>query len=131
MRRLDFEAVVGYVPTPDVGTGKYLVDILFQVGPTRAEGPLEESALEPWERRRGIELAPWQADAILSMSRAYLAESHSAKDISAQPPWPPAVRMWQWVTGKRAENAAKEAREAAQRAAERQTKGKPRNVNRK
>lgn len=118
MRRLDFEEVMGQVPMPDIGTGKFLVDVLFQVGPTRPDGPLEESNLEPWERRRGIELKPWQADAVLAMSRAYMTESHRAGHHNAIPPWEPAVRMWQWVQGKKAENAAKEAKEAQQRAAE-------------
>lgn len=107
---------------PDIGTGKFLADILFQVGPSKADGPLDESSLEPWERRRGIELLPWHADAILAMSRAYTAESHAAKSISAPSPWPPAVRMWQWVQGKKAENAAKEARATAQRTEELNTK---------
>lgn len=97
MRRLEVEEVLGRVPMPDIGAGKFLVDILFQVGPTRADGPLEESALEPWERRRGIELAPWHADAILAMSRAYMAESHRASHWNAFPPWPPAVKMWKYV----------------------------------
>lgn len=131
MRRLDVEEVLEQAPMPDIGTGKFLVDILFQVGPTKADGPLEESALEPWERRRGIELLPWHADAILTMSRAYMAESHAAKSVSAPPPWPPAVRMWQWVQGKKAESAAKRAKEAAQRAAEMKTKEQSRNGNRK
>lgn len=120
MRRVEVEEVLGYVPAPDIGAGKFLVGILFQVGPTKAEGPLEESALEPWEKRRGIELKPWQADAILAMSRAYLAESHAAGQWNAIPPWPPAVRMWQWVQGKKA---------ATQRAAELE-KEKMRNGNR-
>lgn len=110
------EEVLGFVPAPDVGTGKYLVDILFQVGPTKAEGPLEESALEPWERRRGIELQPWQADAILSMSRAYLAESHNAAHWNAFPPWQPAVKMWKYVRDQR-------------HAPAKQTEEKPRNGN--
>lgn len=97
MRRLDIEEVLGYVPAPDIEFGQYLVDILFQVGPTKADGPLEEAALEPWERRRGIELQPWQADAILAMSRAYLSEMHAAGHWNAFPPWPPAVRMWKYV----------------------------------
>lgn len=101
MRRLEIEEVLGYVPAPDMGTGKFLVDILFQIGPTRAEGPLEESALEPWERRRGIELEPWQADAILAMSRAYLTESHTAGHWNAFPPWQPAVKMWKYVRDQR------------------------------
>lgn len=121
--------MAGRVPMPDIGEGRYMVDILFQIGPTKAEGPLDESVLEPWERRRGIELAPWQADAIVMMSRAYMSETHRATQQNAPPPWEPAVRMWQWVQGKKAENAAKEAKAAAQRTAE-INKEQPRNGNR-
>lgn len=118
MRRHDFEEVMGHVPMPEIGTGKFLVDILFQVGPAKGDGPIEESVLESWERRRGIELKPWQADAILMMSRAYMSETHKASRWNAPPPWPRAAGMWRWVQNKKAESAAKEAKAAEQRAKE-------------
>lgn len=112
MRRLDMEDMLGYVPQPNIGSGKYLVDILFQVGPVMGESPLHEGALEPWERRRGIELAPWQAEAVVLMSQAYMTEMHAAKEPAARPPWEPAAPIWRWITGKRAEQAAEQGRKA-------------------
>lgn len=97
MRRLDIEDILGYVPAPDVELGQYLIEILFQVGPTKGEMPLCEGDLEPWERRRGIELAPWQADLLVDLSRAYMAESHAARDWGAIPAWPKARNMWKYV----------------------------------
>lgn len=130
MRRLDVEEVLGYVPAPDIQEGAYLVDILFQVGPTKVEGPISELDLVPWERRRGVELQPWQAEAVVAMSRAYMAETHTAREIAAPPPWPPAVSVWRRVTSKRSEEAAATARKTAEAMANR-TEGNKRNGNRK
>jgi hypothetical protein len=89
--------VLGRVPSPPLPECMYLVDILFAVGPTRGDGPLYEEHLQAWETRRGIELDPWQADVILEMSRAYLAESYAAREYNSLPPWPPARNMWKYV----------------------------------
>lgn len=97
MRRLDIEDVLGEVPAPEIEDGQDLINILFQVGPTKGEMPLCEGDLEPWERRRGIELAPWQADLVVDLSRAYMVESHSARDWGAIPAWPKARNMWKYV----------------------------------
>lgn len=89
------------MPEPDLEYGMHLVLILFQIGPAKAEGPLEERDLESWERRRGIQLAPWQADLVVSMSRAYVGEMHAAKEPSAIAPWPKARNMWKYVCDNR------------------------------
>lgn len=83
---------------PEVEGVDHLASILFRVGPVRKEEPITEQDLESWERRRGIELAPWQADLLVDASRAYLSEMHAARKISAAPPWPPAIKMWKYVT---------------------------------
>lgn len=97
MRRLDIEEVLGEIEAPHVPAGQYLLDILFQVGPVRGEGPVYEEHLQAWERRRDIELAPWEADMVLELSRAYLSEMHAARERNALPVWPPAVKMWKYV----------------------------------
>lgn len=97
MRRLDIEEVLGEIEAPQVDHGQYLLDVLFDVGPVRGEGPLYEEHLEPWERRRGVELHPWEADMVLDLSRAYLTEMHAAREWNALPCWPPAVKMWKYV----------------------------------
>lgn len=89
---------------PQVEEGMYLIDLLYKVGPIRGEMPLFESDLEPWERRRGVELKPWQADLVIDLSQEYLKQSYLARDPSALSPWPPAQRMWMHVTGKMHEN---------------------------
>lgn len=85
--------------------GAHLVQILFKIGPARAEAPIDEAAIEIYERRRGIELEPWQADALVLMSKAYLGEVHAAQKNDAPPPWPEAVKMWHYVRNTRAEQS--------------------------
>lgn len=82
---------------PELEAGMYLIDVLFKIGPIRGEMPLVEADLEPWERRRGVELCPWQADLILDMSKAYMSEMYAAKEISALAPWPKARGIWKYV----------------------------------
>lgn len=111
MRRKDVEDILGDVPAPKITAGQFLIDILFQVGPFRGELPLCEGDLEPWERRREIDLLPWQAELIVEMSKAYMDEMHKAKDVSALCPWPPGVKMWMHVTSKK--NAPPQKKETA------------------
>lgn len=100
MRRLDVQDVLNRVPMPEVDA-MYLVDVLFKVGPIKGEMPLTEGDLEPWERRRGIELAPWQAELLVDMSQAYLQNMHAGREMSALSPWPKAMKMWRYVMDKK------------------------------
>lgn len=88
---------MGRVPAPPLEDGMYLVDILFKIGPVKHEAPLSEGDIEPWERRRGIQLAPWQAELIVDMSKAYLGEMYNARHISSLCPWPPGRNVWKYV----------------------------------
>jgi hypothetical protein len=88
---------VGFVPMPELEGGLYLVDVLFRVGPVRNESALTEADLEPWERRRGIEMEPWQADLIVDMSRAYFGEMHAARSRTAPCPWPHGQKIWKFT----------------------------------
>lgn len=103
MRRLDFLEVLDRVPMPEIDAGMYLIDALFKVGPVAGENPISEADLDSWERRRGVEFEPWEAEAVVAMSRAYLGEMHAAREANAEPPWPEAVRMWQYVKNAMAE----------------------------
>jgi hypothetical protein len=101
MRRVEIEDVLGELEMPEVPGGEYLLAILWKVGPVKSEAPLTEQDLWYWEERRGIKLEPWQADTIVEMSRAYLAEMYSARNWNAIPPWPPARNMWKYVRDQR------------------------------
>lgn len=94
---MDIEDILDDVPMPDLTAGEYLLDILFYIGPVRGELPLSEDDFDSWERRRGIELEPWEAEQLVQLSRAYMSEMQSARSISALAPWPKAQKMWKYV----------------------------------
>lgn len=93
---------------PDLQAGMYLVDLLFKVGPIRGEMTLVEADLEPWERRRGVTLHPWQADMVLDMSKTYMSQMHAAREVSAMSPWPKARSMWKYVMDEKHKKAEAE-----------------------
>lgn len=90
---------------PPLSQGEYLVDLLFRIGPVKKDGALEGPDLRDWEYLMGIELSPWEAEALAKMSNGYAAEMHAAVKPDAPPPWPAAVPMWRWVKNQKAERA--------------------------
>lgn len=88
---------------PDMPGAEYLLERLFWGGPVKKDGPLEEMDVEARGRLLGIEWEPWEAEALLRMSQGYFGEMQTASKWDAPPPWPDAVRMWQWVRNQRAE----------------------------
>jgi hypothetical protein len=80
---------------PPVEWGLYLVEYLFEIGPTMAagmgNGPLMPSEIEAAQRLLGILLEPWEARLLLRLSREYLEESHRATEQNCSPPWEDAV----------------------------------------
>lgn len=88
---------------PELEGFDYIVEILFSLGPTRGELPLSECDFDSWERRRGIDLEPWEAETIVDLSKAYIGEAHAAKDMTALAPWPKARSMWKYVMDKKHE----------------------------
>jgi hypothetical protein len=96
---------------PPVEWGRYLVEYLFEFGPTMAAGmgsaPLAPSEIEAAQRLLGIQLQPWEARLLLRLSREYLEESHRATQYNCAPPWrdPIAEQADQMATAKRMERA--------------------------
>jgi hypothetical protein len=94
---------------PPLEWGRYLVDYLFEFGPTMAAGmgsaPLAPSEIEAAQRLLGIQLQPWEARLLLQLSREYLAESHRATEQGCPPPWddPIAAKVDELATAKRLE----------------------------
>lgn len=104
-RRDDINDAGGYVPMPEVQCGRYLVDMLFRIGPGKKDGPLESGDLLNWQTLLGLEWTPWEAETLFKMSQAYVAEAHGATKHDALPPWKEAVPMWRWVQNQKAEKA--------------------------
>lgn len=71
----------------------YIVDWLFELGPTGHgfSGPVGISwqELAHWQDLTAYEVDPYEAEALVRMSRAYAAELNSAQDPKARPPYVP------------------------------------------
>lgn len=76
---------------PDVSAGAYLIDYLYECGPSYAAGmgagALPHSEIAAWQWNTGVRLQPWEARFIRSLSRAYVAESNRALASDCPPPW--------------------------------------------
>lgn len=76
---------------PPLEWGAYLVEYLFELGPTMAAGmgasPLMPSELHAAQQLLGIQFQPGEARLLLRLSRDYLAESHRATEHNCEPPW--------------------------------------------
>lgn len=78
----------------------YLLNYLFEVGPTLAggmgESPLSETELRAWMSNTGIELDSWEARTVKRLSREYLSESQAATEPTRTCPWDdaPYARMY-------------------------------------
>jgi hypothetical protein len=76
---------------PSIEWGHYLLDYLWDVGPTvdGAMGParLTPPVLQSWEWETGIQLRPWQSKLLRRLSSEYAAESHMATKPDRPPPF--------------------------------------------
>lgn len=116
---------------PPVRCGKHLVDILFELGPVKAESAIEPGDLPGWEHVMGVEFDPWEMRVLIQLSRAYHTEMHAAKEWGREPPYRGVANQWKWVRKKQSERNVKQIKAVAQaEAAERATKEKRRNGDR-
>ena len=78
------------LPAIDPGL-QYLVEYLFEAGPTSAAGGghmvLTWADLQAWQTALGVSLLPWQLRLLRVMSAEYLVESRTADEHDAPPPW--------------------------------------------
>lgn len=81
------------LPLPPVSGAEYLLDHLYEVGPTMGTGmgavPLTFAELESWQGQVGIELQPWEVRMLRRLSRDYAVEQSRATSADRQPPWKP------------------------------------------
>lgn len=88
---------------PPISGGYYLLEYLFEFGPTDGDKALNAPILESWERLLGIEWQPWQSRLLVQMSRAYMGEMHRATKRDAPPPWAEFAKPWRWVQQQKSE----------------------------
>ncbi|TWI69061.1 hypothetical protein IP91_00126 [Pseudoduganella lurida] len=58
----------------------YLINYLFQVGPTMGDQELTFGEMSAWCERSGADLDDFESLALKQMSRAYLSMAHQARD---------------------------------------------------
>lgn len=88
---------------PPLASGHYLIEYLFELGPSNGDKPLDGPDLVAWQQLLGIEWKPYEARLLLQLSRAYLGETHRATKRDAAPPWAEFAKPWKWVQHKKAE----------------------------
>lgn len=75
---------------PPVTGPAYLLEYLFEIGPTMAagmgNGPITFSEILAWQLLTGIRLRPWEVRLLRRLSRDYLGASQS--DV-VHAPWQP------------------------------------------
>lgn len=75
---------------PEAGA-QYLVNYLFEIGPTMpgAGGPVQitHGEIRAWQENAGIDLQPWEVRLLRRLSLDYLTESYGAAKPGAKPPF--------------------------------------------
>ncbi|CAB5187094.1 hypothetical protein UFOVP166_2 [uncultured Caudovirales phage] len=77
---------------PPIEAGGYLLEILFEVGPTKPAGMagqvgIDEIDLLAWQTNQDIRLTGWEARTIRLLSREYASMLVEASDQHCPPPW--------------------------------------------
>lgn len=77
---------------PHIGGGAYLIEILFEVGPSKSTGmgghaPIDDVDLAAWMSNQNVKLKPWEARTIRQISREYAAMLSEAVEPNTPPPW--------------------------------------------
>ena len=76
---------------PPITYGDFLIRHLYEVGPAVSGGtgmvPLSWQEIDAWMRRSGVDLTPWSAQTLRSLSAAYVAEARAAEDPGREAPW--------------------------------------------
>ena len=78
---------------PELEVGRYLIQMLFEVGPTSSvgmgEGPVTWLDLMAFNSLTGDITEAWEARVVIELSRSYLEGRKLGENIWEHPPWPP------------------------------------------
>jgi hypothetical protein len=76
---------------PISGASEYLIDYLFEIGPTMHDSMgaarLTNEEVLAWQINTGIRLPPRECRWLIRLSGEFLYESHKAEKRDAVPPW--------------------------------------------
>ena len=80
-----------YAPDMPPIDARYLIDYLYEVGPTvggpMGECPLTHAELRAWQDNVGIEVQPWEARFLRRLSIEYLTQAQAATKPQCPPPY--------------------------------------------
>jgi hypothetical protein len=65
----------------------YLIDYLYEVGPTQGDVPLSHAEILAWQQNIGITLQPWELRFIKRLSVEYLGAWQQAAELNCPVPW--------------------------------------------
>lgn len=72
---------------PEIDPCEHLVDYLFEAGPMVGEHALTWQELDRWAARTGVDPSEFEASAIITLSRVYVAMLFDARDEHCPPPF--------------------------------------------
>jgi len=76
---------------PPVGDAEYLIGYWHSVGMVTANGmgssPISSVELQTWAQAQGIDMAPFEFNAVMEMSKSYLASLHQGEKPDCPPPY--------------------------------------------
>lgn len=91
LSRLDELKRQKITPVMPPNPAPHLIDRLIEIGLTEAAGmgavPLSWREINAWCDRTGVDLQPWEARLIRTLSSIYLAEGRRAESETCPPPW--------------------------------------------
>lgn len=82
------------VVMPFVRGGEYLLEYLFEIGPTKPAGMgglvgLDEIDLVAWQSNHGVRLSSWEIKTIRRLSQEYASCAMESREPKMQPPYLP------------------------------------------
>jgi hypothetical protein len=66
---------------------QYLIEYLFEIGPTEGDAPLSHAELQAWQQNTGITLQPWELRLLKKLSLEYLGMYREASEPDCPVPW--------------------------------------------
>lgn len=89
---------------------QYLIDYLFEIGPTQGDSPISHAELQAWQGNIGIALQPWELRTLKKLSVEYLGMHREASEPDCPPPWAdaPYSKFAAYQTALTMKNAMKE-----------------------
>ena len=77
---------------PPLTGGAYLIEILFEVGPSKPVGMggsvgIDEIDLAAWMSNQNVQLTPWEAQTIRRLSHEYAAMLSISSEPNTPAPW--------------------------------------------